>query len=131
MPIPSNARASAFSPSDLRLLRHLQGVIDLDPKVTHRALELGVAEQQLGVFSILREHGYQDALVWDCRGRFLLQTSLADTVVMGDLSAYVAHDSGPLGDIPYLDLGLFHDSDHALALECAAAERAARDTPAQ
>jgi hypothetical protein len=32
---------------DLGLLRNLQGVIDLDPKVSNGALQLGMAEQQL------------------------------------------------------------------------------------
>jgi FkbM family methyltransferase len=112
-----------------RVLHDARPVVLLE--YNREALMRGGVSDDMEVFSILREHGYQDALVWDCRGRFLLQTSLADTVVMGDLSAYIAHDGGPLGYIPYLDVGLFHGSDHALALECAAAERAARDTPAQ
>lgn len=32
---------------DIDLLRHRQRIIDLGPEVTHRALEIGVTEQQL------------------------------------------------------------------------------------
>jgi hypothetical protein len=33
--------------SDLRLLRDLEGVIDLDAEIPHRGLQLGVPQQQL------------------------------------------------------------------------------------
>lgn len=39
--------------SNLRLLRHLQGIINLDTEVTHRAFQLGVPQQQLHRTQIL------------------------------------------------------------------------------
>jgi hypothetical protein len=38
----------------LRLLRHFESVVDLDPKVTDRAFQVGVPEQQLDGANILR-----------------------------------------------------------------------------
>lgn len=39
---------------DLRLLGHLAGIIDLDPKIPHCALELAVPKQQLNRPQVLR-----------------------------------------------------------------------------
>ena len=33
--------------SNVDLLGHFQGIVDLDTEVTHRAVEIGMAEQQL------------------------------------------------------------------------------------
>lgn len=44
----------ANNPSGFRLLGHFQCVVDLDAEVTHSALELGVAEQELHRAEILR-----------------------------------------------------------------------------
>jgi hypothetical protein len=40
-------RARQADPSDLRLLRDLERVVDVDPEIAHRVLDLGMAEQQL------------------------------------------------------------------------------------
>jgi hypothetical protein len=46
-PIKARSVRPSFSPLDLGLLRDLQCVISLDPKVSNGALQLAVAEQEL------------------------------------------------------------------------------------
>lgn len=48
-PLLAGQRPIAARPrwSYISLLRHLEGVVNLDAEVTHRALELAVAEEQL------------------------------------------------------------------------------------
>jgi len=48
------SRYQGASNSSLRLLRRLQGIIDLDTKITHSAFELGVSQQQLDDTQIIR-----------------------------------------------------------------------------
>lgn len=46
-PRPAGAPSPAAMPSNLRLLRHLKGIVDLDSEIANRAFQLRVSEQQL------------------------------------------------------------------------------------
>lgn len=54
--MPSQSSPEAAPPStrsDLGLLRDLQGIVDLDAKVPHRRLQLGVPEERLNSTQVL------------------------------------------------------------------------------
>jgi hypothetical protein len=42
---PASVRSPAMMPSHLGLLRHFEGIVDLDAEVSHRALDLRVPEE--------------------------------------------------------------------------------------
>lgn len=52
---PTTRAAAGRPPAlDLRLLGHLQRVVNLDPEVPHGALQLGMPKQQLNRAKVLR-----------------------------------------------------------------------------
>jgi len=52
--MPAIVRSLAMSPSDLGLLRHLEGVFDFNAEVAHCTFQLGMSEQQLHRSTVLR-----------------------------------------------------------------------------
>ncbi|MGC9217635.1 FkbM family methyltransferase [Acidithiobacillus sp.] len=79
-------------------------------------------EDAIATLVDLAQMGYHDMLVWDAGGRFLLRADLSMTGLIRDLHGYI---EGGMG-LGYLDICLFHTTDHEVASRCADLGRSRR-----
>lgn len=113
---------------DLKVLRGASRLLTEDRPVVlfewnHDNLEK-IGDTGLEIFSRLQSLGYQDLLIFDGAGCFMLPANVSDLQLLQDLYDY-ARSLRPMG-LFYYDIGAFHKSDSALAQRFLAAERARR-----
>jgi FkbM family methyltransferase len=78
-----------------------------------------IGENGLKTIFGLRSEGYNKILFYDDRGKYILTTTLDDTVLINSLSIYA---NGKTGLIYYYNLCLLHGDDDDVALKIAANE---------
>lgn len=113
---------------DLKVLRGATSLLKEDKPVilfewNHENLE-EIGETGLDVFSYLQSLGYQDLLLFDGGGYFMLPGEVSHSQLLQDLYDY-ARSLSPKA-LFYYDICAFHKNDSAIAQRFLAAERSRR-----